>query len=506
MVLVIVLVVVAMLALAGFTFTELMFTEHKAAHVHGLDLQAQAILESGVESLAVLCQQPRATRFSATTGGDPDSLFRDVLAHDDEEAVLKGWFSIVSPSPGDNPAAALEPGPKDESGGLNLVALAEWDHVHPEYARRALLALPGMTDHIADALLDWVDADNVPRPSGAESDYYGGLSPPYTPRNGIPESIEELLLVRGVTRELLFGERPDETLQPSRPAIDSLGQSRGSRGAGGERGWAEYLTFYSSERNVRADGSPRINVNEADLTRLNSQLQGAVDPQQAAFILAYRQFGPYAGDEEPDMPISQQPDLSIPPRHIIGSLVELIDAKVQIQNSDGEPLGVVASPLSSAAAGGGGSVPGGIVELFDRLTETPAPIIVGRVNVNVAPREVLAGLPGLEPSHAEAILSARQRQDDSTAASRQHAVWLLTEGLISREQMQTLMPFVTAGGDVYRAQVLAYLDRQPRVRRAEVVIDASGQRARVVSWNDLPPVSELEAQRLLGSLPTARSP
>ena len=42
-------------------------------------------------------------------------------------------------------------------------------------------------------------------PNGAESDYYGSLSPPYAPRNGPPVTIEELLLVRGVTPQLLFG-------------------------------------------------------------------------------------------------------------------------------------------------------------------------------------------------------------------------------------------------------------------------------------------------------------
>ena len=58
---------------------------------------------------------------------------------------------------------------------------------------------------VADAILDWIDPDDAPRPFGAEADYYQGLAVPYAPRNGVPQCLEELLLVRGVTRDLLFG-------------------------------------------------------------------------------------------------------------------------------------------------------------------------------------------------------------------------------------------------------------------------------------------------------------
>ena len=62
-----------------------------------------------------------------------------------------------------------------------------------------------MDESTADAILDWIDADNEPRDQGAEADYYLGLDPPVRPRNAVPPSLDELLLVRGVTREKLFG-------------------------------------------------------------------------------------------------------------------------------------------------------------------------------------------------------------------------------------------------------------------------------------------------------------
>jgi len=46
---------------------------------------------------------------------------------------------------------------------------------------------------LRDSLLDWRDKDDVPRPHGAEKDWYRD----YTPRNGPLKSFSELLLVRG---------------------------------------------------------------------------------------------------------------------------------------------------------------------------------------------------------------------------------------------------------------------------------------------------------------------
>ncbi len=66
-------------------------------------------------------------------------------------------------------------------------------------ARELLMALPGMTEDVADAILDFVDEDDEPREYGAERDYYMSLSTPYAPINGPLQSIEQLLLVRGVT-------------------------------------------------------------------------------------------------------------------------------------------------------------------------------------------------------------------------------------------------------------------------------------------------------------------
>jgi general secretion pathway protein K len=55
-------------------------------------------------------------------------------------------------------------------------------------------------ESVRDAILDWRDADDVPRPRGAERAEYERTADPVTPRNGRFRSVGELMCVRGVTR------------------------------------------------------------------------------------------------------------------------------------------------------------------------------------------------------------------------------------------------------------------------------------------------------------------
>jgi general secretion pathway protein K len=60
---------------------------------------------------------------------------------------------------------------------------------------------------ISDSILDWIDADDASRLSGAESDYYQRLTPPYYAKNAPIDDLSELLLVRGISEhpEIYWG-------------------------------------------------------------------------------------------------------------------------------------------------------------------------------------------------------------------------------------------------------------------------------------------------------------
>lgn len=62
-----------------------------------------------------------------------------------------------------------------------------------------------LASSIADSVVDWEDEDDDHRTNGAESDYYESLPNPYPAKNKRLDSIEELLLIKGITPELYYG-------------------------------------------------------------------------------------------------------------------------------------------------------------------------------------------------------------------------------------------------------------------------------------------------------------
>lgn len=61
-------------------------------------------------------------------------------------------------------------------------------------------------DGLADAILDWRDADDLVRINGAEENFYVTAGLTYKPANGPFKVLTELLLVKGVTPKLFWGD------------------------------------------------------------------------------------------------------------------------------------------------------------------------------------------------------------------------------------------------------------------------------------------------------------
>ena len=89
----------------------------------------------------------------------------------------------------------------DESGKLNVNMLfsdeGEIDEARAEQVRR-LLELLGMDRSVCDALLDWLDPDDIKRMDGAESYHYQALDTPYPCANGPLQTLEQTRLIRGL--------------------------------------------------------------------------------------------------------------------------------------------------------------------------------------------------------------------------------------------------------------------------------------------------------------------
>jgi general secretion pathway protein K len=77
-------------------------------------------------------------------------------------------------------------------------------------------------DVVVDSILDWLDADDLYRANGAENDYYRSLKEPYDCKNGPLDSVEELLLVKGVTPGLFYGRKATDKAEGG-AKVDQIG-------------------------------------------------------------------------------------------------------------------------------------------------------------------------------------------------------------------------------------------------------------------------------------------
>jgi len=478
MVLIIVVVVVAMLSLAGLSFVATMHTENKAARIQASQLQLEHVVGSGVELLKVFCEQSWESQEAAGGSWDNPDQFSGVLVLGDAEGEPRARFSVVAPRIGGGEAGGVRFGVENESARLNLAVLLQWESREPGAAHLALMSLPGMTDEVADAILDWIDPDDTPRQFGAEAETYRTLGVPYAPRNGVPQCLEELLLVRGVTRDLLFGA--DANLNHQIDPEERRGADSGGGGASGGLAWASLLTVSSAERNETADGRPRIDVNQKDLVALRKELAAALDEDWADFIVLYRQFGPYEGSEPAGAGRARVTIPRLPGKVRIESLLDLVDAWVRVEPEKGRQPLILASPCASRPAQLRQDLP----RLLDRTSVVSDRVIYGRVNVHLAPREVLRAVPGMDPALVEQILQAR-RSPGRGVPERRDPTWLLSEALVDLPQMKALEPYLTGGGDVVRAQVIGFFDAPGPSMRIETVIDATTNPPRQVYWKDL---------------------
>ena len=506
-VLVLVMIVVVTLSLAGLSFVVLLSIENKAVHVHGAELQVESVVGSGEEAVKAAIAESFAD--PAAPGGllDNAEWFCGVLVLEDEPTGRRGRFSVISPKIEDGEITGTRFGVENESARLNLAVLPRWEERQSGAARRALMSLPGMTEQIADAILDWIDADSAPRQFGAEADYYNRLGVPYVPRNAVPVCLEELLLVKGVTRGMLFGADANFNHQFDRRELRHAGD-RPRSGWGGDLPWASLLTVHSAERNLTPEGKPRINVNSNNLEELYRQLNEVFDEHRARFIIAYRQFGPYEGSQRPGPDPVGRIDFSLPGKVKIATVLDLLGVKVQVPcagrkepvfpenpfgdgdgngNGDGESI-ILESPFGNGNSGDGDdpiAMCGELPKLLDYVSVLGDRVIPGRINVNLAPRAVLRGVPTMDEAIVQRIVASRGGQPVEGNSDRRHATWLLTEGLVDLDQMKALMPYLTGGGDVFRAQVVGYFDTPGPTARVEVVLDATTTPPRRVYWKDL---------------------
>jgi general secretion pathway protein K len=160
-------------------------------------------------------------------------------------------------------------------------------------------------DIITDSILDWRDGDSLHRMNGAEDDYYQALNPPYKAKNSRLDTIEEMLLIRGVTPEYFYG-RPERS--PDGSIIYKYGLSR-------------YLTVYANTNT--------INVNYAPLPVL---VAIGLAPEAAEQIYNRRRTKPFKDLAEVARELNLGPTMNLP-ISVIQTGIYTLTASARAENS-----------------------------------------------------------------------------------------------------------------------------------------------------------------------------
>jgi hypothetical protein len=447
-----------------------------------------------------------------------------------------GRFTVIAPALSEEGmffGESLRYGLEDESSKVNLRWVLQTDIQSPGSGRMFLMRLPGVTEEIADSILDWIDnSSDEPREFGAKDEYYMSLDPPYYCRSGIPDSLDELLLVRGVTPKLLYGidwnrngiidlGEPDETSLAEYNVID------GSLNLG----LISYLTLDSRESMVTPDGLDKINVNMEDLTELQSLLEERFEdyPGYADAILSYRQ----TGSSNQNQTGSGNASLG----DILGGLLGGNVGGGNTGTNEGTKInslldlvGAQGSPFSDD--------PAEMVEylplLYDNLMISDTPVS-GRININQASRTVLELFAAREDDLTDSVFllgigadatsellggsSAFSQMDvweiiDGIIAYRisdparidspemSYPFWPYTQGIVSDlEVMKQLEPYFCTQGAVFKATVVGRFDERSPVCRLEVWLDASerGKLPKIIRIRDISELGPGYSAELLGA-------
>jgi general secretion pathway protein K len=193
--LIMVLWVIAILSVVVLEFCFAMRTEVRITTNYKEEFQCYAMAEGGIQRAItelIYKHDPRVQQVRKT-------LISQESSQDQKEWVADGRSYPLPFNQG-----ACEIRIMSEAGKVNINIVSE------TMLRKIIgqLGLEGEAkDIVVDSILDWRDPDDFHRLNGAENEYYQSLKEPYNCKNGNLDSVEELLLVRGVTPDLFYGSK-----------------------------------------------------------------------------------------------------------------------------------------------------------------------------------------------------------------------------------------------------------------------------------------------------------
>ena len=376
-------------------------------------------LFNSIQADAIVRGAAQHVRNRLVSNSDPSTLDSEIQS--EEVSLGEGRFWMLRPNPADERQFAW--GVADEASKLNINT-ATYD---------MLLALPGMTPELAASIVDWRDPDdNVTQGLGAENSYYLLLPEPYACKNGPFETLDELLLVKGATKETLFGVDANRNGVVDETEAARSGPLAGLNGQA-QCGVCKYLTCYSAESNTTQAGRTRTFVGDTNggtLNSIRSLLSRSLPENRVGVILANLRR-------------------SAPATNVLDFYV-----KAGLTTDEFKPLA-------------------------DQITTNRGATIRGRINVNTASREVLRCLPGMEDADVDLILAKRA----GNGADRSNLAWIAAA--LAPAKAARIGGLITTRSFQYLADVVGVSGNGRSFKRIQYLFDLRTSPARVLHSKDL---------------------
>jgi type II secretory pathway component PulK len=492
LVLLIVLWTIAILLILAATTRQTSGLDTKLSVFTTQEMRCKWAARAGVEKAVAILNEDDRTTDCATElwGNDPKDL---------ADVPLQGCHYTVKIA--------------DEAGKLNIntatrdqfLGLLDW----------------GMDESIADAIIDWRDADEEPGEQGTEGGYYENLPYRYKIRNGPFKTVRELLKVRGVTEEMFYGTASGagQGGAGTRTAASLLSDANATS-TSARRGWGEFMTCYTSSAIADTSGVTKVDINQASSQDMQDQL--GITAAQAQAIIdnrpsnGYTSIGDLLGGSSTTSTTgttaTQSTVMTNNAANATTTTPAVLDTQtfrniidlITVGSQQGGTTTAGGSTTTGTTGGGssttdqnaggqqttaggsssGSSTSAATTDAASATTTTAASAAKTKININTAPVEVLVALWGgtdLAYDLAYNVVSYR----DSTLLGIQSLGELLDVPSMTTDAFKQILDQVTLQSNLYSITSVATAD-QTGISGAtwvvEAVIDRGQSPAKILYW------------------------
>ncbi len=328
--------------------------------------------------------------------------------------------------------------------------------------------------------------------------------------------LDELLLIEGMDRTVLYGEDQNGNgiLDPNEDDGDQGWPHDNSDGRL-DLGVAAYLTTWSASLERTAEGEDRVDITTASAENISNSID-EISLQQAQSIVAHRGNNEFSSvldlydvelveqiQEEGQRPEGPQPQ-NQPPQPGNASRGERGNPEERPQNEQrqGPPFdprqqaqgdqGRNSNNAQTAEGQDNQTQPttrstgrkafdeDAVAKIADLLTVETEEVSAGLVNINTASLDVIACLPGLDESMAGAIVDERRGREGGFTTVME----LLSVAGMSREKLKALYKLVAVRSDVFTVRSFGVLGRGTTHVGVSAVVDRTGSSAKILYWRE----------------------